>query len=302
MSLFTDSEILSAKNTDIAEFLFNRGEHLKVTGAGYLWTHNGEPYSIKNNLWFNHYQQEGGNAIDFAKAVFNLGFVDAVKLLTGISEYEIEERVKVIDESKRKPFIMPEKNENMIRSYGYLTNTRGISKDIVEKFIHCNLIYEDKKHHNVVFAGYDKEGNPKHAHMRGSSAGSKFKMTVTGSNTDYSFHWTGKDNELYIFEAPIDMLSYISLFPSDWYNHTYAAACSVTDRVLFQCLKDNPQIDTVHICFDNDGPGQTAAERILEKLAHRSIVADIIKPELKDWNEDLLANGTPTNSVEIKID
>lgn len=289
--LFTDDEIRDARNTDLASFLMSRGEHLKVSGAGYSWTHNGEPYSIKENLWFNHYQQKGGNAIEFAKTVFNLGFVDAVKLLTGISDYELEERAKPEKGIVQKSFALPEKHSNMIRAYGYLTNIRGISKDILDKFVQCNLIYEDKRHHNVVFAGYDKEGNPKHAHMRGSNQSSSFKMTATGSNPDYSFHWTGKDNELFLFEAPIDMLSYISMYPGDWYNHTYAAACSVTDRVLFQCLKDNPQIDTVHICFDNDGPGQTAAEKILEKLSNKNLIADIIKPDLKDWNEDLLNTG-----------
>ena len=30
------------------------------------------------------------------------------------------------------------------------------------------MIYESAKYHNAVFVGYDKDGNPRHACMRGT--------------------------------------------------------------------------------------------------------------------------------------
>ena len=73
-----------------------------------------------------------------------------------------------------------------------------------------------------------------------------------------------------------------------WRNHSYAAACSVSDKVLFQCLQDNPNIDKVSICFDSDEPGQLAAQRISAKLLMQNIESEILVPVNKDWNEDLL--------------
>ena len=84
------------------------------------------------------------------------------------------------------------------------------------------------------------------------------------------------------------MLSYISLNQGNWRRHSYAAACCVGDQVLFQVLKDNPNIDTVYLCMDNDTAGQAANKRISDKLFIRGIKHEILVPEFKDWNEDLL--------------
>lgn len=295
---YTEEEITEAHNTNLVRFLESQGEEIKQTGSRSYWFHNGEPISIKDNVWFNFYTQEGGEAIAFVKEYFGVGFKDAVSLLIGKSASEIPKKEYV--PKPKKPFVLPERNENSNRAFAYLVNTRGIDKEVVSTFMRCNLIYEDKHHHNVVFAGYSKNGEPKHAHMRGSGSETSFKMTTAGSDPSYSFHWKGNDNEMYLFEAPVDMLSYITLFPGDWKNHTYAAACSVSDKVLFQCLTDNPNIDTVHICFDNDEPGQKAAERILEKLSETGITVDILKPDLKDWNEDLLTTENPVSTLSMK--
>ena len=77
-----------------------------------------------------------------------------------------------------------------------------------------------------------------------------------------------------------------------WYNHNYAASCSVSDRVLFQMLDDNSNLKKVYLCLDSDEAGQAAAARISEKLfTTRGISAEILVPQGKDWNEDLLNQG-----------
>lgn len=81
-------------------------------------------------------------------------------------------------------------------------------------------------------------------------------------------------------------------------KESYAAACSVSDRVLFQMLKDNPNISEVFLCMDSDEPGQTAAKRISDKLFTQGINAKILVPEHKDWNEDLLALNQEESEVE----
>lgn len=93
----------------------------------------------------------------------------------------------------------------------------------------------------------------------------------------------------YLFEAPIDMLSFISMFKHCWKSQSYAASCGVSDKVLWQMLKDGPHIKKIYICFDNDEPGQQAAQRISRELTEKNIWHETYPPENKDWNEDLLA-------------
>lgn len=69
---------------------------------------------------------------------------------------------------------------------------------------------------------------------------------------------------------------------------SYAAACGVSDQVLWQMMKDNPGIRRVCLCLDHDEPGQAAARRIAEKLKEHGIPSEILVPIQKDWNEDLL--------------
>ena len=183
---------------------------------------------------------------------------------------------------------MPLRNDNMRRVYAYLLQQRGLSRDVVNAFAHKQMIYESLPHHNAVFVGYDTEGVPRHAHKRGTGSQSTYKGNAEGCTPEYSFHWNGTSNKIFLFEAPIDMLSYISMNPYQWQTNTYAASCSVADRVLFQCLKDNPKIKEVYICLDNDTAGQTAAKRISDKLFVQGYKTEILTPTHKDWNEDLI--------------
>lgn len=77
-----------------------------------------------------------------------------------------------------------------------------------------------------VFVGTDEHGVPRHAQKRSTnSQGKAFKLNVEGSDARYSFHHLGMDGELYIFEAPIDLLSYLTLYSADWQRHSYVACC-----------------------------------------------------------------------------
>ncbi len=66
----------------------------------------------------------------------------------------------------------------------------------------------------------------------------------------------GRVSRFYLFEAPIDLLSYLTLHKDGWQKHSHAAACSVSDKVLFQCLRDAPQLLQIFLCLDSDNAGQ----------------------------------------------
>lgn len=169
--------------------------------------------------------------------------------------------------------------------WGYVWGSYG------EVLTQKTLNSKAKQYHNAVFVGYDEHCIARHAHKRGTGSESTYKGNAESCDPRYSFHWTGTDNALYLFEAPIDMLSFISLHKENWRSHSYAAACCVGDQVLFQMLKANPNIDTVCLCMDNDAAGQAANKRISDKLFIQGIKHEILVPEFKDWNEDRLAAG-----------
>ncbi len=188
----------------------------------------------------------------------------------------------------QKPLELPPKHENMRRVYGYLIRRRGIDKDVLDAFAYRGLVYESADYHNAVFVGVDKTGKPRHIHKRSTAAQGGFKGNAPGSESEYSFHWIGGGDTLFLFEAPIDMLSFITLHKQSWKSYSFAAACGVSDRVLWQTLKDRPYIRKVCICLDNDEIGQKAAQRISKALAEKNIYNRILVPTRKDWNEDLL--------------
>ena len=221
-------------------------------------------------------------------------------------------------EKEYKPFELPPRNDRMSRVFSYLLLTRGVDKDVLFEFVRNKMIYESADYHNAVFVGYDSSGKPRHAHKRGTVTNNPYKGNVAGSQPEFSFHWYGTSDKMFLFEAPIDMLSYISMQKAEdlqkvltrenelkynktferelaaaacrWKNHSYAASCSVSDRVLFQCLQVNPNIKNVFLCFDNDKAGQTANKRISDKLNSMNIQNEILIPTHKDWTEDILKN------------
>ena len=282
---FTDAQREQARQTDLVAFLRQCGEIVKPSGSEFQWNCGGQKITIRGNVWYNQYEQFGGDAISFAQHFYDYSYPDAVKLMLAMN---CGIAVPSYTSYPASPFKLPEANDNMRRAYGYLLRQRGIDKDVLDAFVYRKLIYESAKYHNVIFVGKDKDGKPRHAHKRGSGSQSTYKGNAPGSAPEFSFHWVGADDSLYLFEAPIDLLSFISMNKPGWRGHSYAASCSVSDRVLWQMLGDFPCIKRVFICFDSDGAGQEAAKKIKEKLTKERIECQILVPAGKDWNEDLL--------------
>lgn len=291
---FTKEQREQARRTDLANFLINQGEKVKKSGSEYEWLDGSQKVTIRGHLWYHQYEQKGGDAIDFVRRFYNKDYVEAVEMLLNNCDGQIVNLQTT--EREQKPFILPPRNDRMSRVFSYLLLTRGIDKDVLYEFVRRKMIYESSDFHNAVFVGYDSSGKPRHAHKRGTVTSNPYKGNVAGSQPEFSFHFNGTSDKMFLFEAPIDMLSYISMHKENWQEHSYAASCSVSDRVLFQCLKDNPNIKNVFLCFDNDEAGQTANKRIADKLNSMNIKSEILIPIHKDWNEDIL-NGERTDEI-----
>ena len=292
---FTPQEKETARNADIAEMLERQGERLKRSGSEYEWGEGSERVTIRGNLWYHQYEQKGGNAVSFVQKFMDKTYVEAMKFILGDGAGEVKRaEAKSETEKEKKEFEPPELNEEPRRAYAYLNVRRGIPKEILVPFFRMKLIGETKKYGNAAFMGYDGKGNLKHVNLRGTQTNSTFKGNATGSSPEYSFHYVGKSEKLYLFEAPIDMLSFIAMKADGWQEHSYAACCGVGDKVLFQTLKDNPHIKNVVLCLDNDSAGRAAEEKIAEKLKKIGIGCATEIPQRKDWNEDLLTQKEQT--------
>jgi hypothetical protein len=283
---FTKEQREQARRTDLATFLINQGEKVKKSGSEYEWLDGSQKVTIRGHLWYHQYEQVGGDAVDFVRRFYNKDYAEAVQMLLNGGGGQIITSQPFFKQSAE--FKLPQRNDRMSRLFSYLLLNRGIDKDVLYEFVRNKMIYESADYHNVVFVGYDTNGKPRHAHKRDTVKSNSYKGNVAGSQPEFSFHWHGTSDRIYLFEAPIDMLSFISMHKENWQEHSYAASCSVSDRVLFQCLKDNPNINKVFLCFDNDNAGQTANNRIAEKLNSMNIQNEILIPNRKDWNEDLL--------------
>ena len=283
--------------TDLVALLRSRGETLKRLGSEWEWKFHDERVTIRGHLWFDQYTQKGGDAVDFFRYFYGELEEQAAAMLLNCSMADlgklpahsppIPSRPK---QEELKQLEIPPANKDMRRVFAYLCQTRGIAPEVVSAFARKGLLYESADHHNAVFVGRDEQGEIRHLHARGTLTGSHFRQTLPGSEKEYSFHWPGTSGQLYAFEAPIDMLSYISLHPEGWQGHTYVALCGVSAAPIHHLLETQPQLEEVTLCLDSDEAGQSAARRIATELLNEwNVTVSAEFPTLKDWNDELLS-------------
>ena len=268
---FTEEQKRQANGVDLVEFLRFRGEPLIRSGPEFRMASN---HSVT------------------VREFYGMSYQEAVLTLLNEDVNQLCPQVDAPREKVKKPFELPPANENNRRVFAYLLKHRHLDREVLTTFVRSGLIYEDQKYHNAVFVGRDKDGTPRHAHKRSTnSQGKSFRMTVEGSDFHYAFNWPGTSGRLLVFEAPIDMLSFLSKFhDSGWARHSYVALCGTSSQPMLGMLERCPQIDTVHFCLDNDQAGQMATKRLAKLAREKGLAVDALVPTLKDWNEDLCAD------------
>lgn len=220
---FTEEEKQRAASVDLEEFLRCHGEKLLASGREKRLARD-HSVTVRGNEWYDHAEERGGHAVSFVQRFYNLSYPEAVTMLLGGEAGTIYPSAAERVEEPPKPFVLPPIHSDMRRVYAYLVKHRNIDRSVVTHFAREKLLYEDAEYHNAVFVGTDEEGIPRHAHKRSTNSyGKAFRLNVEGCDPHYSFHHIGTDESLYVFEAPIDMLSYITLCPEDWQRHSYVA-------------------------------------------------------------------------------
>ena len=289
---YTQAQIDKANAVDLEKFLRAQGETLVRSGKEYRWKAH-DSLTVCGNKWFRHSQSKGGFPVDFVMEFYGKSFPEAVQMLTG----EPGEVQPEADPAPSPAFRLPLRNVTNANILNYLTQERKLSPSLVNFFIAAGDIYEDAAHHNVVFVGRDADGHPRYASSRGIRE--KFRQDAAGAEKAFGFAHRGTDKQLLVFEAPIDLLSFIELFPKNWQQHNYLSLGGVSGKALRQFLSERPDVERVFLCLDADKAGEDACKR-LAALLPDTVSVTRIQPCMKDWNDVLVHRAEIPNRNYFK--
>ena len=296
--------IQQAKQLDLLTYLqrFEPAELVHIAGQEYT-TRTHDSLKISNGKWHWFSKGIGGStALDYLIYVRNMPFMEAVMLLTGqryqqLTQPKSPEPIQSKAAAPPLPpnkdgFTLPAEFENCDRVVAYL-RSRGICQSVIDLCLNHYYLYEEARYHNAVFIGYDRQGTPRHAMLRGTSPGSSFRKDAPKSNKQYAFSLPARSSSdrLFVYEGAIDLLSHATIDAmqgEDWQQDHRLSLGGLTPLALEQYLKDHPEIHEVVLCLDRDEPGRMAARQFSEKLATDGyLVKDEPPPTSKDYNEYL---------------
>ena len=275
---YTQEQIDRANQADLVSFLQAQGEQLTRAGSEYRLKRH-DSLTVRGNRWYRHSQSKGGGPVDFVMEFYGKSFLEAVELLTG------EKGAAPPDRPCPAPlsdFRLPPRSPDNKTAREYLTAARHIDEDVSGFFFSNGDIYEEAAHHNAVFVGRDESGIPRYAHQRGTTG--SFRLDVKGSDKAFNFCYRGEGKRLFVFEAPIDLLSFLCLFKKGWQKQSYLSLGGVGEKALLRFLSDRPNITTVYLCLDSDTAGNDACSRLVPLMPEGLTVHRLI-PLFKDWNE-----------------
>ncbi len=289
---YTQEQIDRANQADLVSFLQSQGEQLTRAGNEYRWKRH-DSLTVRGNKWYRHSQSKGGGPVDFLMEFFGKSFTEAVELLTG----EKGAAPPPDSPAPLSDFRLPPRSPTAEQVKRYLTEARRIDEDVTGFFISSGDIYEEAAHHNAVFVGRDGNGIPRYAHQRGT-AGS-FRLDVKGSDKAFNFCYRGEGDRLFVFEAPIDLLSFLCLFKKDWQKQNYLSLGGVGEKALLRFLSDRPSVKTIYLCLDSDAAGNDACSRLV-KLMPEGLTVHRLIPLFKDWNEVQTRRGEITDGKYLR--
>lgn len=324
--MYSKEELEAARRTDMVTFLkSHEGFSFKSSGGWYIGIEHDSLKINPDRYTWHWYSRDlfGKGAIDWLCKVDGYGFRDAVSRLIGDScsiraSPDLKANEQHYPKKVKKPkaeLTPPQPMQGKCRElYAYLNITRKLPADIISYCVSNKLIYLDVKK-RAIFCGYDKTGKMRFAEAKITNTFNKYyPQNIEGSTKDYSFYVSavpgsyGYDPaKIYVFEAPIDLLSHGALMqlsmrkqcsaigqgdkyrPDCWLGVNRVSLSGCSDIALKQRLSDDPRITQIVFCLDNDETGQQATEKLMNKYSQQYTVSVSIPPYGKDWNDTLKA-------------
>lgn len=309
---YSEEKIDAARHIKISHILDDMSEKYIRCGKEFYWkTH--DSVKFHDGVWYQHSAGIGGSAVEFCQTFLNMNFRESMdylsqRFLGGDSVFEIDKSVcnyKKQNSDDGNKFILrpqlPDMMDEPVNVIEYLTKERGISRSVVLFFIAEKSIMETSEYRNVAFIGRNTDSEIVNIHLRSCTTGEgKFRQTVKDSDSHYGFSYFGKGDTVYAFEAPIDMLSFISLYPDNWMQNSYVALNGLSGRALCRALEEHKNLNSIVLCLDNDKAGNEACtrlEREVRDMGYGNVIR--FRSSLKDWNEDLLEKEGLGSEVNV---
>ena len=293
---FSQEQLDKAKNADLIAFLgAYMGLEFKRSGKYYQCKQHSSlvVYEDRKGFVWNSQNIAGGDTIDFLRKVERKSFPEAVETIIGESAamtYQPAPKYK----SEAGQLVLPPKAEGKFdRVFAYLSKTRAISPEVISDFMKSKQLYQDTRG-NCVFVGYDEKGTAKFGSIRGTLTEKKYRGDCKNSDKRYAFHQMGTDStRLYIFEAPIDLMSHCTMTDQAYGKGAYKgqtrlALCGSSDVALEAFLERHSEVKVLHFRLDNDEAGRAAVEKYTAKYQARGYGVHAVFSKAKDVNEDLI--------------
>lgn len=277
--------IVDARRASIVGYLKSTGRVLLKEGMQFRV----KKYSgliVSENKCYSHSLSKGGNTLDFLIEIDHIEFKKALEILSMIENVPSENKFVL----ENKQLVIPKRNSDDRRVFAYLVKTRGLSVEVILPLIKKGLIYEASVTHNCVFTGVDENSKIRYAMQRSSLPRSMLKFESKDSDKRYSFSLTGTNDILCVFESPIDLLSYMTIYfnSSRVYSHMVSLG-GTSDIALDSYIKRNPIIRKVVFCLDNDSVGIQACNLLSDSYSYKGLKVYRNFPDYKDWNLQLLS-------------
>ena len=291
MMYYGKEAIAQAREIDLLTYLRRyEPDNLRRVSPGVYCTAEHDSLRISNGKWYWFSQGFGGcSALDYLVKVRVMSFLEAMEQLHGKAAGMPSFSAPENDE---RELVLPNRNPFSGRAAAYLLK-RGIDRAIIDHCLRAGLLYESLPCHNAVFVGFDRQGQPRYAALRGTS--SAFKGEAKGSDKRFAFRVRVPNSKaLHVFEGAIDLLSSATLEKldgRDWRRDHLLSLGGVSATVsklppaLGQYLRDYENIRDIYLLLDNDHIGREAAAGIMELLKDRYALYDLPPPQGKDYND-----------------
>lgn len=285
---YTPEQIEQANNADISDYVQSHfqcekaGKEIHIKGYGGLYV------NPETNEFFCHSENKGGKGLlEFCKKILDMPFLEAMRECVGeAAEIKQFTPKAAVEPQEKKEFVMPEKSDAGYKNiYAYFINTRSISPEIVRDFANKGLIYptiskgvsktagKEYQKINAVFLHKNEKGEPCGADLQGIDINPdyRFKGCTARDESDRGFVYDKGDTEkidtVYLFEAPIDLMSFVELHP-EIENAKFVALSGLKPSTAEPYINSGLKVVS---CVDNDSAGQDFNNRILNAKMQKSL-------------------------------
>ena len=284
----------SYSNINIKDILEYSGIDIVKHGNKYHRLREHDSLVFRGTRFYWNSKGMSGNVFDLFKNVYNYDFYKTKKI---INDFIIDIKNKKFIPGKDNNIVSTDKKTvgNNIKKdnnkiFEYLVEKRGIEREIVEELINNKTVEIDYRN-NIHFNIQDKNGEKDGYDYIGTYGEIKYRGNTSEKKSGFNLRNNLVDSpkELYIFESPIDLISFLEMNREKLakehgtLSYRVLSLSGLRKDILSNYIDEN--IKKLNICVDNDEAGNRFCQEIEKE--YETLKINRIVPKSKDWNDDL---------------